>query len=293
MSAAGIQVFLTYLQNEKRYSVHTVTAYKQDLEDFLQYISSQYELTDITQAKYQMIRSWLAQLLNQGIVARSVNRKISSLRSYFKYQLKQGNISLSPMVKIVPPKTAKKLPVFVDKSKINKLFDAETGVYFDNTDAGLRDKLILLTFYSTGMRLSELIQLKRADVDLHRMQLKVLGKRNKERIIPITNELKQLFEKWMNTHTAPYIFADENGLPYGPTQVYKIVNHYLSMVTTIEKRSPHVLRHTYATHLLNEGADLNGIKELLGHANLAATQVYTHNSIERLKQVYKKRHPRA
>jgi integrase/recombinase XerC len=293
MSIAGIQAFLTYLQNEKRYSAHTITAYKQDLEDFLKYISTQYEIFDVSHAKYQMIRSWLAQLLNQGIVARSVNRKISSLRSYYKYQLKLGSITQSPMVKIVPPKTSKKLPVFVDKSKINKLFDADAGVYFDESNVGLRDKLIMLTFYTTGMRLSELINLKRTDVDLFRMQLKVLGKRSKERIIPITKELKQLFEEWLHTHTALYVFADDEGKPYSPTQIYKIVNHYLSMITTIEKRSPHVLRHTYATHLLNEGADLNGIKELLGHANLAATQVYTHNSIERLKQVYKKRHPRA
>lgn len=293
MSAESIQAFISYLQYEKRYSAHTLTAYQQDLTDFANYLLNQYELNEAKHASYQLIRSWLADLFKNGLTSRSINRKISALKSYYKFLLKQGAIKQSPMLKIVPPKSSKKLPVFIDKTHINKLFDAEPGVYFPQNDEGLRDKCILLLFYSTGIRLNELIQLKTADIDFHRMQIKVFGKRSKERIVPITEELKQLLHRYLSIHNHSTLFADEAGIPLSPQIVYQIVHYYLSMISTVEKRSPHVLRHTFATHLLNEGADLNGIKELLGHANLAATQVYTHNSIERLKQVYRNRHPRS
>jgi integrase/recombinase XerC len=293
MSADSIQEFISYISFEKRYSAHTILAYQTDLQAFAKYLDADYQIKEISEAKHLMIRSWLANLLSSGQTPRTVNRKLSALKSFFKFLLKQGSITASPMTKITGPKSGSKLPVFVDKTSINKLFDAIDGVYFDDNPEGRRDKTILLTFYSTGMRLSELIGLKVSDVDIHRMQIKVLGKRNKERIIPITKELNHVLRSWMKEQQTVYLFSKSDGLPLTPQLVYNIVHHYLSLITTIEKRSPHVLRHTYATHLLNEGADLNGIKELLGHANLAATQVYTHNSIERLKQVYKTRHPKA
>ena len=294
MSIESIQQFTTYLKLEKRYSSHTTLAYQTDLEQFLQFLIIQFEVDNLNKATTQMIRSWLASLMELNVTPRSVIRKISTLKSFYKYLMRNELIEKSPMEKISSPKTSKKLPVFVENASIQKLFESNFDLFEDSQD-GKRDKLILLTFYSTGIRLSELRSLRISDIDLYKQQIKVLGKRNKERIIPITAELTNEIGSYLNEKgmTGIFLFEDNTGKQLSPRWVYGMVHKYLSQVSTIEKRSPHVLRHTYATHLLNKGAELNGIKELLGHANLSATQVYTHNSIERLKSVYKNKHPRA
>jgi integrase/recombinase XerC len=294
MSIESIQQFTTYLKLEKRYSSHTTLAYQTDLEQFLQFLIIQFEVDNLNKATTQMIRSWLASLMELNVTPRSVIRKISTLKSFYKYLMRNELIEKSPMEKISSPKTSKKLPVFVENASIQKLFESNFDLFEDSQD-GKRDKLILLTFYSTGIRLSELRSLRISDIDLYNQQIKVLGKRNKERIIPITAELTNEIGSYLNEKgiTGIFLFEDNTGKQLSPRWVYGMVHKYLSQVSTIEKRSPHVLRHTYATHLLNKGAELNGIKELLGHANLSATQVYTHNSIERLKSVYKNKHPRA
>ncbi len=294
MSIESIQQFTTYLKLEKRYSSHTTLAYQTDLEQFLQFLIVQFEVDNLNKATTQMIRSWLASLMELNVTPRSVIRKISTLKSFYKYLIRNELIEKSPMEKISSPKTSKKLPVFVENASIQKLFESNFDL-FEDSQEGKRDKLILLTFYSTGIRLSELRSLRISDIDLYKQQIKVLGKRNKERIIPITAELTNEIGSYIREKgiTGIFLFEDKSGKQLNPRWVYGMVHKYLSQVSTIEKRSPHVLRHTYATHLLNKGAELNGIKELLGHANLSATQVYTHNSIERLKSVYKNKHPRA
>lgn len=289
--------FIQYLNYEKHYSAHTIKAYQTDIIQFNQFLLTQYEIDDYAIVNHQHIRAWLASLINEKNEARSVNRKLSSLRGLFKFLLKEGYVSKTPMSKVQPPKTAKKLPVFVEEQSMNQLFDHEK-IEFGEDFEGVRNRLMILLFYTCGVRLSELIGLKSGDVDFHRKTIKVLGKRNKERIIPITNELADLIRKYNQIKTAENLpienlFVLLSGKKLYPKMVYLVVKKFLSIVTTIDKRSPHVLRHTFATHLLNRGADLNAIKELLGHANLAATQIYTHNSIERLKNIHKTKHPRA
>lgn len=289
--------FIQYLNYEKHYSAHTIKAYQTDIIQFNQFLLTQYKIDDYAIVNHQHIRAWLASLINEKNEARSVNRKLSSLRGLFKFLLKEGYVSKTPMSKVQPPKTAKKLPVFVEEQSMNQLFDHEK-IEFGEDFEGVRNRLMILLFYTCGVRLSELIGLKSGDVDFHRKTIKVLGKRNKERIIPITNELADLIRKYNQIKTAENLpienlFVLLSGKKLYPKMVYLVVKKFLSIVTTIDKRSPHVLRHTFATHLLNRGADLNAIKELLGHANLAATQIYTHNSIERLKNIHKTKHPRA
>ncbi len=297
MMEDSITSFIQYLTFEKHFSTHTISAYRVDLTQFSQYIHQQYEITQPRFVNHQMIRSWLVQLMHDKVSARSTNRKLSSLKSFYRFLMKEKVISNNPILKVQPPKTSKRLPVFVEEQHMNRLLDHEQ-IYFGDDFAGKRNKLILILFYSTGIRLSELIGLLEANIDFSRDTLKVLGKRNKERIVPITAELKQeltnyLYLKADTGISNELLFTTESGKKLYPKLVYNVVKKYLSLVTSIEKRSPHVLRHTFATHLLNKGADLNAIKELLGHANLAATQVYTHNSIERLKNIYKNKHPRA
>lgn len=289
--------FIQYLNYEKHYSAHTIKAYQTDINQFNRFLLTQYEINDFAIVNHQHIRAWLASLMNEKNEARSVNRKLSSLRGLFKFLLKEGYLIKSPMSKVQPPKTAKKLPVFVEEQSMNQLFDYDK-IEFGEDFEGVRNRLMILLFYTCGVRLSELIGLKSGDVDFHRKTIKVLGKRNKERIIPITNELADLIIKYNQIKTVENLpienlFVLLNGKKLYPKMVYLVVKKFLSIVTTIDKRSPHVLRHTFATHLLNRGADLNAIKELLGHANLAATQIYTHNSIERLKNIHKTKHPRA
>jgi integrase/recombinase XerC len=291
-----IQPFLDYLKFEKRYSKHTVISYETDLVSFFDYIIIQYGETPLNQLSHIYIRSWLASLKDAGLTAKSINRKISSLKSFFKYQLKAGAIKQTPMAKIVSPKNEKRLPGFVADKDIKTLFD---HVEFPDTWQGKTERLIMLLFYNTGMRLSEVIGLNDNKVNSFNHTLKILGKGNKERIVPISSEILneiKIYQQQRNNlivHRTDLLFITEKGKGLSPRNVYSSVKKYLSLVTTIEKRSPHVLRHTFATHLMNNGADLNAVKELLGHSSLAATQIYTHNTIEKLKNIYKKAHPKA
>ncbi|MDG1916269.1 MAG: tyrosine-type recombinase/integrase [Flavobacteriales bacterium] len=290
-----IQNYLDYLLLEKRYSSHTVKAYRTDLKLFQSYLKEIYTIS-IDKTNHAMIRSWLVEELNNGNSARTVNRKITSLKSFFKYLVKEEVIKDNPTLKISSSKTSKKLPQFVGLDDMNKLLDK---LNFNNEYSGKRDKLIIEIFYSTGIRLSELINIKLKDVDTIKSQVKVLGKRNKERIIPLTKELKKSIDNYMGLRMnekaidRSYLLLTDSGKKLNPSMVYRKVNDLLKGVTTIDKKSPHILRHTFATHMLNNGADLNVIKELLGHASLSATEVYTHNSIGKLKQIFNNAHPRA
>lgn len=293
---AEILLFIEYLTVEKKYSAHTVSAYHKDLLQFQEYVAAQYGVLPLNEISHQHVRSWLAQLLAQKVKATSVNRKISSLKSFFKHLKRIGMLQGTPMAKVQAPKKPKQLPVFVEKSKLTAL--TETILPEEGDDLySQRNRLVVELLYGTGMRLSELISLKEDDVDYYSSTLKVLGKRNKERIIPINKTLLQLIKNYSdlkleNEDKNVYLLSNKGKKMY-PKLVYNIVKGNLSSVTTVKKRSPHVLRHSFATHLLENGADLNAIKELLGHANLAATQVYTHNTIERLKDVHKKSHPKS
>lgn len=288
--------FINYISYEKRYSYHTIRAYQKDLNQFSTYLIKQYQLNDVTKAGHQHIRSWLVYLIEEGISTRSVLRKLSTLKSFYKYMLRNKRIDLNPTLVIIPPKTPSRNPEFVDEENMSDLFEK---VDFSNDFSGVRDKLILEVFYATGIRLSELIELQEADISFHNNTLKVLGKRNKERIIPFTKRMEEqlliyLQMKKNNGFEAENrLFVTDRGEKMYPRMVYRIVNKYLGLVTTLSKKSPHILRHTFATHMLNRGADLNAIKEFLGHANLAATQVYTHNTVEKLKKIYQQAHPRA
>ncbi len=290
-----INSFLQYIQYEKRFSPHTILAYKNDLEQFGAYQKDLYETEDPAVITYSMIRSWIVDLMEKKISPRSINRKLTSLKTFYKFLLRQGLVQTNPMLKVQSPKTSKRLPVFVDEANMELLFK---DVDFGDGFPAIRDRLILEIFYATGMRLSELTGLDDSRVDIYQNQIKVLGKRNKERIIPFTKTLKDLIENYLKIrkeliNTPSSFFVTDKGKKMYAKLVYRIVTHRLGEVTTLDKKSPHILRHTFATHMLNRGADINSVKELLGHANLSATQVYTHNTIDKLKQVYKQAHPRA
>lgn len=290
--------YLAYLRYEKRSSEHTVVSYQNDIvqfTDFLQDINSSLDLLAVTPDK---IRAWVIHLAEEEITSRSINRKLSALRSFYHYHTRIGNISNSPMDTISAPKLSKRLPCFLEENETEKLFGPDL---FSNTYQGWRDRTIIELFYATGIRISELINLTFDKVNLYDNTIKVLGKRNKEREIPFGNTFKNCYQSYVNFydekfngHTkSSYIFVTDKANKVYPKFVYSIVRKYLDMVTAIDKRSPHVLRHTFATHLLNRGADINAIKEILGHSSLSATQVYTHNSIEKLKSIYQTAHPRA
>ncbi len=290
-----IKSFIQYIRYEKRFSPNTVLAYEKDLEQFFIFQKDLYETEDPASITHSMVRSWIVDLMEKKISSRSVNRKLTTLKTFYKFLLRQGLVTSNPLLKVISPKTSKRLPVFVDESNMDLLF---TSTDFGNGFSDVRDKLILEIFYATGMRLSELVGLEDGSVNVFECQFKVLGKRNKERIIPFTKKLKELIEEYLQirkdiTPKAPAFFITDKGKKMYAKLVYRIVTHRLGEVTTLEKKSPHVLRHTFATHMLNRGADINSVKELLGHANLSATQVYTHNTIDKLKQVYKQAHPRA
>ncbi len=290
---ANRDAFLEYIQFEKRFSNHTLVAYTNDLNQFIIYLSTVYEIKNVIEVNHTIIRSWIVSLMEQKITPRSVNRKITTLKTFYKFLLRQSIVIENPMLKIQAPKTSKRLPVFVEKEKMDILLD---NVDFTDDVEGQRNKLIIELFYATGMRLSELINLKQINIDLYSFQMKVLGKRNKERIIPFNLEIKNAIQKYITTKEGlpnEFLFETKAGTKLYDKLVYRIINTYLTQITTIDKKSPHVLRHTFATHMLNNGADLNAIKELLGHANLSATQVYTHNTVEKLKKVYKQAHPKA
>lgn len=285
--------FLDYIKFEKRYSQHTLISYQNDLEQFFGYLT-QFDSPAIPNITATFIRSWLAELKGEEqLTAKSINRKISTLKSFFKYQLKKGVIKTSPMTAITAPKISKRLPQFVKENDIETLFN---HVEFTDDWKGRTSRLILLLFYSTGIRLSELVNLKETQVDHYNRQVKVLGKGNKERVIPVSAELIAELKKYIAESPQKEclnVFINEKGKPLYPRYVYDAVKKHLAAVTTLDKKSPHILRHTFATHLMNNGADLNAVKELLGHSSLAATQVYTHNTIEKLKDVFKKAHPKA
>jgi integrase/recombinase XerC len=289
--------FIDYLSFQKRYSPHTIVAYQNDLLSFFDFLAIQYEELQLPEIKPTFIKSWLADLKNNEMESKTINRKISSLKSFFKYQLKQGNIETSPMTTIISPKVKKRLPQYVEEKDTSTLFK---HVEFPATWIGQTERLVLELFYSTGMRQAELVMLKELQLDAGNGNIKVIGKGNKERILPVSRSIitsmqqyladkRRLFEKFDSL----YFFINRKGKKLYPKLVYNMVHKYLKMVTTIDKKSPHVLRHTFATHLMNNGADLNAVKELLGHSSLAATQIYTHNSIEKLKDIHKKAHPKA
>ncbi|MEZ7929630.1 MAG: tyrosine-type recombinase/integrase [Flavobacteriales bacterium] len=284
--------FITYLSSEKRFSEHTIKSYTTDLKQFTSFLSSEFQIIDeINEISFQIIRTWIASLLEKGINPRSVNRKISTLKTYFKFLIREGKLIENPMMKVVAPKSKKRLPVFIEEDQIASLLNE---VQFEEGFVGQRNKLIIELFYVTGIRLSELINIKISDVDFNNQSIKVLGKRNKERIIPLSsnvvNDLNIFIE---NNQQNKYLFTNLEGNKLYNKLVYRLVNKYIGEISSVNKKSPHILRHTFATHMLNNGADINAIKELLGHANLSATQVYTHNTIEKLKTVYKQAHPRA
>lgn len=289
--------FLNYLQYEKRRSSHTVRAYGDDLNEFAEYIQQHQSIRFVEEATTNDIRQWLAKLMAEGISARTVKRKISSLQAFYKFLLAENKISENPVQRVSSPKIARKLPVFIPASNLQTLFEE-----FDFTKdfQGWRDRLMLEMFFCTGMRRDELIQLRHQDIDLQTDLIRLQGKGNKQRLVPMLDSLKQTFQCYVFekqklfgiSATSPVFVTDKGKIMY-PKLVYRRVNFYLSSTTTVSKRSPHVLRHTFATSMLNQGADLNAIKELLGHSSLAATQVYTHNTVEQLKKVYKQAHPKA
>lgn len=294
---SNISAFLQYLQFQKRYSRNTIISYETDLLAFDDYLATEYDGLSLTEINAPIVRSWLASLKEDNKQPRTINRNISSLKSFFKYCVKNNYLSGSPMAMINNPKTPKRLPQFVDKKDIDTLF---THVEFPDTWMGRTERLLLLIFYHAGIRQAELIQLQNHHFDRHQSNIKVLGKGNKERVIPISAGLRQELQDYISAKSREFELLDHNyllvsdkGKKLYPRQVYDIVKKYLSLVTTIDKKSPHILRHSFATHLTNNGADINAVKELLGHSSLAATQVYTHNTIEKLKEAYKKAHPKA
>ncbi|MCH7525230.1 MAG: tyrosine-type recombinase/integrase [Bacteroidetes bacterium] len=288
--------FTDYLLLEKKYSPLTIKAYQKDLESFQKFNKEEFNEDNIKTVDYPQIRNWIIQLVENKISNRSINRKISSLNTYYKFLLKVGTIKINPLTKHRALKTSKKVQIPFSENEINTVLD---DFNFDDSFEGVRNKLIIELFYSTGIRRIELVQLKLVDIDVSNSTLKVLGKRNKERLLPLINSVIETIKRYLikrqelqiiNDKT--YLFLTKKGIKIYETLVYRIINDYFSRASTKVKKSSHILRHSFATHLLNQGADLNAVKELLGHSSLAATQIYTHNSIAELKKVYAKTHPR-
>jgi integrase/recombinase XerC len=287
--------FLKYLQFEKRYSNNTLIAYRADLSQFIQFLNESIGDFDFKTLTQKQIRTWVIYLMDHGISPRSINRKLTTLKSFYKYLLREQIVELNPVRLVTTPKVGEKLPSFVQEEHLNNLLDNNI---FPNNFEGIRDKLIISLLYGTGIRVSELRDLKINNIDKKSGLIKVLGKRGKERIIPYPKEILNSLNNYnkVRNEISPdneNLLVTSKGEPVYGKLIYRVVTKYLSLVTTMTKKSPHVLRHSYATHLLNHGANLNAVKELLGHANLSATQVYTHTTFERLKEIYKQAHPRA
>lgn len=290
--------FIQYLTSERRLSAHTIRAYTSDIEQFKTYLEQEFEITDTSQALSHQIRSFAAHLIEQKTSSKSVNRKLTCLRTYYKYCLRQQYISSTPMSKVISPRNSKRLPYFIEEESMNNLFE---NITFEENFTGIRNKAILETFYGTGIRLDELRRLTIKNIDFPQRTIKVIGKRNKERIIPFGIQMESSLKKYLtilkesfeNGKQNDFLFVSIKGETLNPKSIYLIVRKYIDQITTIGKRSPHILRHTFATHLLNQEAPLNAIKEMLGHSSLSSTQIYSHNSINRLKNIYKQAHPRA
>jgi len=295
--AYPIREFLNYLTFQKRYSRHTIISYENDLTGFFDFVVLQYNFLDLTEISPSVVRSWLASLKEIKITSKTINRKISTLKSFFKYQLKMNKIEVNPVSAILSLKMSKRLPSFVEQKDINTLFNY---IEFPDTWEGKTNRLLLMIFYQTGIRLNELINIKESHIDKSKSTIKVLGKGNKERIIPINNALLSEIDRYtieknffIDETQKEFLFIAGKGKKLYPKYVYNVVKKYLGDVSTNERKSPHVLRHSFATHLTNNGADINAIKELLGHASLASTQIYTHNSIDKLKEIHKLAHPKS
>ena len=292
----SIHDFLDYLRFQKRYSENTIISYENDLSSFFEFLFLEYKITDLKEITASIVRTWLASLKENKCSSKTVNRKISSLKSFFKYQLKIKNLSISPVAAIASLKVSRKLPSFIQEKDLNSLLKHD---YFPGTFAGKTDFLIFEILYQTGIRRNELIQLKESDVDKSLAMIKVLGKGNKERFIPVSNQLLNIIDEYVTekrkefSEVEDFLLVNKKGGKLDPKYIYNIVKGNLSKVSTNERKSPHILRHSFATHLTNNGAEINAIKELLGHSSLAATQIYTNNSIEKLKEVYKRAHPKS
>ena len=292
-----IEKFIDYLQIEKNYSSNTLSAYKKDLIEFKSFINENFEKYPIEHAEYRAIRLWIVELVNKNLSNRSINRKVSSLKSFYKFLVKTDTISSSPLLAHSPLKQSKKIQVPFSKEEINSLLDSDS---FKDDYRGVLQKTIITFFYFTGVRRIELINIKESDINIDSSTIRIMGKRSKERIIPMLPKLKKsiidylnLRSQEFNRQTLKYLFVSKSGSQLSEKYVYRTVNEYFKLVSPKVKKAPHVLRHSFATHLINEGADINSVKELLGHSSLSATQVYSHTSMERIKEVFKNSHPRA
>ena len=292
-----IEKFIDYLQIEKNYSSNTLSAYKKDLIEFKNFINENFEKYPIEHAEYRAIRLWIVELVNKNLSNRSINRKVSSLKSFYKFLVKTDTISSSPLLAHSPLKQSKKIQVPFSKEEINSLLDSDS---FKDDYRGVLQKTIITFFYFTGVRRIELINIKESDINMDSSAIRIIGKRSKERIIPMLPKLKKsiidylnLRSQEFNRQTLKYLFVSKSGNQLSDKYVYRTVNEYFKLVSPKVKKAPHVLRHSFATHLINEGADINSVKELLGHSSLSATQVYSHTSMERIKEVFKNSHPRA
>jgi len=287
--------FIKYLQFEKRYSGHTIVAYNTDLGQFVHFMKESVGDFDFKKVTPRNVRSWIIFMMEEGVSARSINRKIATLKSFYKYLMKQELMDVSPVQLVTTPKVGKKLPTFVQKENLDQLLDLDL---FNHDYEGVRDKLIVSLLYGTGIRLAELKNLQTKDLDTIGSAIKVLGKRNKERIVPYPRSINGIIKDYFELRKEivgnnQFLFLTSDGEQVYDKLIYRVVKKHLGMVTTMSKKSPHILRHSFATHLLNNGADLNAVKELLGHSNLSATQVYTHTTFEKLKEIYNQAHPRA
>ena len=292
-----IEKFIDYLQIEKNYSSNTLSAYKKDLIEFKNFINENFDKYPIEHSEYKAIRLWIVELVNKNLSNRSINRKVSSLKSFYKFLVKTDTISSSPLLAHSPLKQSKKIQVPFSKEEINSLLDSDS---FKNDFRGVLQKTIITFFYFTGVRRIELINIKESDINMDSSTIRIMGKRSKERIIPMLPKLKKSIVDYLylrsqefNKKTLEYLFVSRSGSQLSEKYVYRTVNEYFKLVSPKVKKAPHVLRHSFATHLINEGADINSVKELLGHTSLSATQVYSHTSMERIKEVFKNSHPRA